>query len=61
MIQRSLPAPSCPDAWRICWPVEGLGRCLSRLMILSGTLFVTALELTPYNPEAQDVAVSGEE
>ena len=32
VIQRSLPAPSCPDAWRICGPVEGLGRRLSRFL-----------------------------
>ena len=26
VIQRSLPVPSCPDAWHICGPVGGLGR-----------------------------------
>ena len=32
VIQRSLPAPSCPDAWRICGPVGGLGRRPSRFL-----------------------------
>ena len=32
VMQRSLPAPSCLDAWHICGPVEGPGRCLSRFL-----------------------------
>ena len=29
VMQRSLPVPSCLDAWHICGPVGGLGRRLS--------------------------------
>ena len=32
VIQRSLPVPTCPGAWCICGPVEGLGRCPSRFL-----------------------------
>ena len=32
VMQRSLPAPSCLDAWHICGPVGGLGRRLSRFL-----------------------------
>ena len=40
VIQRSLPAPSCPDAWHTCGPVGGLGRRLSRFLssVLGGFL-----------------------
>ena len=32
VIQRSLPVRSCPGAWHICGPVEGLERRPSRFL-----------------------------